>query len=98
VGENSTHSMRCGKSSGAIRSSANIFEASRRDKPQYFVDVVKDKRTKKIILNSSSGGVTFLTRDTLDSEYCYICSTSYLDLGLPTIKPDKRSLLIRSCC
>jgi hypothetical protein len=36
VGENST-----GGKSGAIRSSDNIFETSRRDKPQYFVDVVK---------------------------------------------------------
>ncbi len=40
VSENST-----GGKSGAIRSSGNIFETSRRDKPQYFVDVVKDKRT-----------------------------------------------------
>ena len=28
------------------RSSVNPFEVSRRDKSQYFVDVVKDKRTK----------------------------------------------------
>ena len=40
VGENST-----GGKSGVIRSSVNIFEVSRRDKPQFFVDVVKDKRT-----------------------------------------------------
>jgi hypothetical protein len=45
VGENST-----GGKSGVIRSSGNIFETSRRDKPQYFVDVVKDKRTKNNIL------------------------------------------------
>ena len=41
VSENST-----GGKSGVIRSSGNPFETSRRDKPQYFVDVVKDKRTK----------------------------------------------------
>ena len=45
VGENST-----GGKSGVIRSSVNIFEVSRRDKPQFFVDVVKDKRTKNNIL------------------------------------------------
>ncbi len=41
VSENST-----GGKSGVIRSSDNPFEESRRDKSQYFVDVVKDKRTK----------------------------------------------------
>jgi hypothetical protein len=41
VGENST-----GGKSGVIRSSGNPFETSRRDTPEYFVDVVKDKRTK----------------------------------------------------
>ena len=41
LSENST-----GGKSGVIRSSGNPFETSRRDKPQYFVDVVKDKRTK----------------------------------------------------
>ena len=35
-----------GRKSGVIRNSANPFETSRRDKPQYFVDVVKEKRTK----------------------------------------------------
>ena len=45
VGENFT-----GGKSGEIRSSGNIFEESRRDKPQYFVDIVKDKRTKSNIL------------------------------------------------
>ena len=30
-----------------IRTSVNIFETSKRDKPQYFVDVVKDKRRTK---------------------------------------------------
>jgi hypothetical protein len=39
VGENST-----GAKSAVIRSSVNIFQVSKRDKPQYFVDVVKDKR------------------------------------------------------
>ncbi len=37
VGESST-----GAKSTAIRTSVNIVEASKRDKPQYFVDVVKD--------------------------------------------------------
>ena len=42
VGESST-----GAKSAAIRTNVNIFEASKRDKPQYFVDVVKDKRRTK---------------------------------------------------
>ena len=42
MGESST-----GAKSTAIRTSVNIFEASKRDKPQYFVDVVKDKRRTK---------------------------------------------------
>ena len=42
VGENST-----GAKSDVIWSSVNIFEESKRDKPQYFVDVVKDKRRTK---------------------------------------------------
>ena len=41
VSENST-----GGKPGATRTSNNPFEASRSEKPQYFVDVVKDKRTK----------------------------------------------------
>ena len=41
VSENST-----GGKSGVTRSSVNPFEVSRREKSQYFVDVVKDKRTK----------------------------------------------------
>ena len=36
-----------GAKSAAIRTSVNIFEESKRDKPQYFVDVVKDKRRTK---------------------------------------------------
>ena len=39
VGESST-----GVKSTVIHTSVNIFESSKRDKPQYFVDVVKDKR------------------------------------------------------
>ncbi len=39
VGERST-----GAKSTTIRTSVNIFETSKRDKSQYFVDVVKDKR------------------------------------------------------
>jgi hypothetical protein len=31
----------------AIRTSVNIFEVSKRDKPQYCVDKVKDKRRNK---------------------------------------------------
>ena len=41
VSENST-----GGKSGTTRNGSNPFETSRRDKPQYFVDVVKEKRTK----------------------------------------------------
>ncbi len=36
-----------GVKSTVIRTSVNIFEASKRDKPQYFVDKVKDKRRTK---------------------------------------------------
>ena len=42
VGENST-----GAKSTVIHTSVNIFETSKRDKSQYFVDVVKDKRRTK---------------------------------------------------
>jgi len=41
VSENST-----GGKNDATRTSNNPFETSRSEKPQYFVDVVKDKRTK----------------------------------------------------
>ena len=40
-------STSAGAKSTAIRTSVNIFEASKRDKPQYFVDKVKDKRRTK---------------------------------------------------
>jgi len=42
VGENST-----GAKSIVIRSSVNIFQVSKSEKSQYFVDVVKDKRRTK---------------------------------------------------
>ena len=42
MGERST-----GGKSTLIRTSVNIFEVSKRDKSQYFVDVVKDKRRTK---------------------------------------------------
>ena len=42
VGESST-----GVKSTVIHTSVNIFEESKRDKPQYFVDVVKDERRTK---------------------------------------------------
>ena len=42
VGESST-----GAKSTVIHTSVNIFEESKRDKPQYFVDVVKDERRTK---------------------------------------------------
>ncbi len=42
VGESST-----GTKSTAIRTSVNIFEESKRDNPQHFVDVSKDKRRTK---------------------------------------------------
>jgi hypothetical protein len=48
VGENYT-----GGKSGVIRSSGNIVEASKRDKPQYFVDVVKDKWVTVADLNEN---------------------------------------------
>ena len=40
-------STSAGAKSTAIRTSVNIFEESKRDKPQYFVDKVKDKRRTK---------------------------------------------------
>ena len=40
-------STSAGVKSTAIRTSVNIFEVSKRDKPQYFVDKVKDKRRTK---------------------------------------------------
>ena len=40
-------STSAGVKSTAIHTSVNIFEASKRDKPQYFVDKVKDKRRTK---------------------------------------------------
>ncbi len=40
-------STSAGVKSTVIRTSVNIFEVSKRDKPQYFVDKVKDKRRTK---------------------------------------------------
>ncbi len=40
-------STTAGEKSTVIHTSVNIFEASKRDKPQYFVDKVKDKRRNK---------------------------------------------------
>ena len=40
-------SMSAGEKSTVIRTSVNIFEASKSDKAQYFVDKVKDKRRTK---------------------------------------------------
>ncbi len=40
-------STSAGVKSTVIHTSVNIFEASKRDKPQYFVDKVKDKRRTK---------------------------------------------------
>ena len=34
--------MSAGEKSTAIRTSVNIFEVSKRDKPQYFIDKVKE--------------------------------------------------------
>ena len=63
-----------GVKSTSILTSVNIFEVSKRDKPQYFVDVVQDKRrTKTIILNSSSGDVVFLTPRTTRGILLLIC-------------------------
>ena len=61
VGEKSTGAV---IHSNVIRSNSNIFESSRKNKTQYFVDVVKDSPNdglKTVILNSSSGVVSFLT-------------------------------------
>ena len=49
-----------GGKSGATRTSNNPLEASRREKPQYFVDVVKvDRRTKNNDLEFIIGGRDF---------------------------------------
>jgi hypothetical protein len=56
VSENST-----GGKSGAVRTVNNHFEASKSEKPQYFVYVVRTNGLKTIILSSISGDVTFLT-------------------------------------
>jgi hypothetical protein len=40
-------STSAGVKSPVIHTSVNIFETSKRDKPQYFVDKVKDKRRTK---------------------------------------------------
>ena len=40
-------STSAGEKSTVIRTSVNIFEVSKIDKPQYFVDKVKDKRRTK---------------------------------------------------
>ena len=40
-------STSAGEKSTVIRTSVNIFEVSKSDKPQYFVDKVKDKRRTK---------------------------------------------------
>ena len=50
VSENSTF---VGGKPGATRTSNNPFEASRSEKQQYFVDLVKDKRTKNNNLDHS---------------------------------------------
>jgi hypothetical protein len=46
VGKRVSEKNCTGGKSGATRTSNNPFESSRSKKPQYFVDVVKDKRTK----------------------------------------------------
>ncbi len=63
--------------SGATRTSNNPFEASKSEKPQYFVDVVpwRTNGLKTIILSSSSGDVTFLTPfgSTWPLSACHFC-------------------------
>jgi hypothetical protein len=55
-----TSTSGCAKST-VIRTSVNIFEVSKRDKPEYFVDKVKDKRrTKNNNLEFHSLDKTFL--------------------------------------
>jgi hypothetical protein len=67
-------STSAGVKSTVIITSVNIFEVSKRDKPQYFVDKVKDKRrNKNNNLTSSSGVVAFLTPSTTRGILLVIC-------------------------
>jgi hypothetical protein len=59
-------STSAGVKSTAIRTSVNIFETSKRDKPQYFIFKIE-------ILSSSSGGVVFLTPRTTRGSLLVIC-------------------------
>jgi hypothetical protein len=58
----SDNSTAYGGKSGATHTSNNPFQACRSEKPQYFVAVVKDKRTKNNNLEFLIGcGVTVIT-------------------------------------
>ena len=69
VGEKSTGSV---IHINVIRNNANIFETSRKNKTQYFVDVVKDKRRTKnnnlefLIIESGGVAFPFTTRGNLE--------------------------------
>ncbi len=45
----SDRSTSAGVKSTVIHTSVNIFEVSKRDKTQYFVDILKDKRRTKTV-------------------------------------------------
>ena len=83
----------------------NIFEVSKRDKSQYFVDKVKDKRrTKNNNLEFHSLDKTFVLfwgayhAVSTALEVLLNLTHHIPDPTLPTINlVDKRSLLIRSC-
>ena len=64
-------STSAGEKSTVIRTSVNIFEVSKRDKPQYFVDKVKDKRRTKG--NNLEFLVAFLTPRTTRGSLFIIC-------------------------
>ena len=85
VSENST-----GGKSGTTRNGSNPFETSRKDKPQYFVDVVKDKHTHT---------TCSLTDEPIHIHFPLLLTQQNIRTNLPTINlVDKRSLLIRSFC
>ncbi len=73
-----------------IRTSVNIFEVVRRDNPQYFVDVVKDKwRTKNNNLEFLSGDVTFLTPRMTRGSLSLICQVQNTWSGNLTCKSNR---------
>ena len=98
-------STSAGVKSTVIHTSVTIFEESKRDKPSYFVDKVKNKRrTKNNNLEFHSLDKTFVlfwgTYHTVSTALEVLLNLTHHipDPTLPTINlVDKRSLLIRSC-